>query len=133
MERAQTNILHECVATACTVASTLTDHGGAPCKCSLGALEEIIDGLRAKVRLHQAGVDIYPPRYHHAAISLDHLDTPRYNQILAHLPAKGQMHVETKGWVKGRKRAGTIRCRDDGKARSAGKYMVGGYKGVGGG
>lgn len=75
------------------MASTLTDHGGAPCECSLGALKEIIHRVCAQERLHQAGVDIYPPWYHHAAISLNHLDTPRHNQILPHLPAKDQMHA----------------------------------------
>lgn len=70
---------------------TLTDHGGAPGERSLGALEEIFGRPCAQVGLHQTGVDIYPPRYHQAAVSLDHLDAPQHDQILPHLPAKDQI------------------------------------------
>lgn len=76
--------------------STLTDHGGAACQSRLGALQEVVHRPRAQVGLHQAGVDIYPPWYHHATISLDHLDTTRHNQILPHLPAKDKIYAEIK-------------------------------------
>lgn len=75
-------------------ASTLTNHGCAPSKCSLGALEEIINRLCAQERLHQTSVDIYPPWYHHAAISFDHRDTPWNNQILPHLPTKDKICMD---------------------------------------
>lgn len=81
----------------CIWGSILTDHSSASSKCSLGALEEIINRLHVQVRLHQAGVDIYTPWYHHAAISLNHLDTPRNHQILPHLPAKDQDEKGGKG------------------------------------
>lgn len=72
----------------CSGAAGLTDHGGSSCDCSLGALTEIIHRSGAEVRLHQAGVDINPPRHHHAAISLDHLDIAGQSQVLPHLPAE---------------------------------------------
>lgn len=78
------------------VVSTLTDHGGAASQSRLGALQEVVHRPRAQVGLHQAGVDIYPPWYHHATISLDHLDTTWHNQILPHLPAKDKICAEIK-------------------------------------
>lgn len=81
-------------------ASTLTDHSSASSECTLGALEEIINRLCAEIRLHQTGVDVHPPWYHHAAISLDHLDATWNNQILPYLPTKDKMHVYTTGWMK---------------------------------
>lgn len=75
----------------------LTDHGGASCKCRLGALAEIIHRYGAQVGFHQAGVDIDPPWYHHPAVSLDHLDVAGQSQVLLHLPVKGGGEAE-KQW-----------------------------------
>lgn len=70
--------------------SALTDHGGAPGESCLSALQEIVHRPRAQVGLHQAGVDVYPTRYHHAAVGLNHLDIPRHNQVLPNLPVEDE-------------------------------------------
>lgn len=80
---------------------TLTDHCCPPGECCPGALEEVINRICAQEGLHQASVDIDPAGYHHPAVGLDHLDSPRYNQILSHLPAKDWMYLK-KGEVEER-------------------------------
>lgn len=68
--------------------SVLTDHGGASSQSCLGALQEVVHWPRAQVGLHQAGVDVYPPRDHHASTGLNHLDIARYEQVFPNLPIK---------------------------------------------
>lgn len=72
------------------MASALTDHGGASSQGCLGALQEVVHWPRAQVGLHQAGVDVDPPGYDHAAVGLDHLDIAGHGQVLPNLPEKDE-------------------------------------------
>lgn len=65
----------------------LTDHGGAPCQSSLGALAKVVSRCHAQNRHLQPGVDIDATRQDQQPMSLNGSDATGDNEAFSELPA----------------------------------------------